>query len=147
MLINNQILSPDTLPIVPSMVWLGFSFAVFIVSMISVAFIKKFSPPENGQSVVKTVLIFLVDVIKKPFLFFLIGYTLFVTIYGTLVYTPALPANYEKLFFDLAIYVRKITEFLAFFWLVLNVLNKGELGFCAITKDSPVFYCLCSAPV
>ena len=127
MQINNQILSPDTLPIVPSMVWLGFSFAIFIASMIAVAFIKKFSPPENGQSVIKTVLIFLADVIKKPFIFFLVGYTVFVAIYGTLVYTPKLPPSYERLFLDLAIYVRKITEFLAFFWLVLNVLNKGEI--------------------
>jgi small-conductance mechanosensitive channel len=127
MTFNPQALSPDTLPIVPSIVWLGFSLVIFITSMIFIAVMKRFQSPENKNSAFKMVLLFLGDVIKKPFLLFLVGYTIFVAISGTVIYTPKLPAHYQVFLLSVAVYIRKITEFLAFFWLVINALNKGEI--------------------
>ncbi len=125
--INHEILSPETLPIVPSIVWLVFSLIIFLTSMIFIAVMKKFSPAEHPNSTLKTLFLFLANVIKGPFLFFLFGYATYVAIYGAVLYAPNLPTNYSKLFFNIAVYLRKITEFLAFFWLVINALNKGEI--------------------
>ena len=127
MSIENQILSPGELPIVPSMVWLGFSLILFVVSMLAVAIIKKYAAPTRKQAAVKTVLVFVESVLKKPFILFLSGYALYVLMYGMVIYTPNIASRYTLLFIDCAIYVRKITEFIAFFWALLNLLNQGEI--------------------
>jgi small-conductance mechanosensitive channel len=128
MTFNSSIISPDALPIIPAIAWLSFSVVIFLISMIFIAVVKKFPSTERKNSAFKSLLLFLGDIIKQPFLFFLLGYAIYVAIYGVVVYTPKLPSHYAKLLFNSAIYIKKITEFLAFFWLAINALNQGEIN-------------------
>jgi small-conductance mechanosensitive channel len=130
MLTTQQLLpSSDALPIVPAMAWLAFSIFIFLTGMIFIGLIKKMSPNQlaNNQSASKIVLLFFADTIKRPFLFFLCGYAIYVAGYGAILYFPKISPGYEKIMLASAIYIKKITEFLAFFWLALNILNKGQI--------------------
>ena len=130
MLTSKQLIpTSDLLPIIPAMAWLTFSVFIFITSMIVVAFMKKNSAKKNSgdQSALKTMLLFLGETVKKPFLFFLFGYAIYVSGYAAILYAPKLPAHYQEMILSAAIYIKKITGFLAFFWLALNILNRGQI--------------------
>jgi small-conductance mechanosensitive channel len=123
---DTQVFTPAALPIIPSMVWLSMTFIVFLTCMIFIAVLKRMSPPREKQSPVKLVLVFLIHAFKKPAILFLMGYAIYVTTLGFIEYFPSLAANQKNVIFNSALYLKRITEFIAFFWLTINLLNQGQ---------------------
>jgi small-conductance mechanosensitive channel len=123
----NPMLSPDSLPIVPSIAWLGCGVLFFLASIVVVSVLKKMSPKESTRSVLAQSTLFMWRAFKLPFLFFLFGYLVFVVGTASVVYLSKVTSPYEDLILNSVTYIKKITEFLTFFWLILNLLNDGQL--------------------
>jgi small-conductance mechanosensitive channel len=123
---STAIFASDALPIVPPIVWLGCGFGIFLISLIFTAFLKRSSNFENKQSAPKVVLLFLEKALIKPLLLFLVGYAVYAAGYAFVNYFPALPENTKQLAYQFTVYVEKVSEFFAFFWALLNILNDGQ---------------------
>ncbi|MBA3662125.1 MAG: mechanosensitive ion channel [Gammaproteobacteria bacterium] len=121
----NQLLRIAELPdaAIPLSVWVGISFIVGLTSAIFYVWGKK-SAKEGQTPRWLAFAGFVLEVTKKPLLFLLISYGLYMAVnILSLTQTPLISgANLTPVH-----YLFGFIEFIAFFWLVFNILRVGKL--------------------
>jgi small-conductance mechanosensitive channel len=124
--INNKILSSETVTLLPHAAWLGICLTLFLLSLIF-GYVFNRTSSDKKISPVKTVFVFLVSTLKKPVILFLFGYAAYVASVGAVTYLPKISDHIQEIIINAGIFINKVAEFIAYFWSILNVLNKGQV--------------------
>ncbi|MDR3492130.1 MAG: mechanosensitive ion channel family protein [Gammaproteobacteria bacterium] len=103
------------------------SLAFLFVSVLIMIGIKKYGHLQNQHILLYKWISFFIEVTLYPVILLVFSYSILSIIGALNNYLPSLFGNYLTHIKSVLTFIVRIIEFIAFFWIVLNVLNKGQL--------------------
>jgi len=127
-MLMNDMLSSDTNHLIPFSLWLISLVGIAAVGIVLFFIIKNNDATQQKKSFIHESSLFLFQVGRSPFLLLSICYLTYAVLFSIMYFFPQ-TVKHPLPIIHFSSYCLGIIEFTAFFWFVLNTLNKGKIIF------------------
>jgi small-conductance mechanosensitive channel len=124
---NNPLTSDSYVHIISSSIWMGSFLILLVISMGTMFVLRRIGNKEGQGSFLHHWSNFIIRIAKKPFSLLFFSYLSYEVATLTFFYFPELQTSYSTIALSYFSNVLRLIEVAAFFWLVLNTLNLGQL--------------------
>lgn len=125
---NNLLITPHSTPDhITSIIGLGVTATLFITCWLGEIILNKYFTSVERLTHTRYAFKFIYDILKRPLLLLIAGYTFY---FGSLVittYVPQLGSYLQVVIKTAGDVLKQAAQFTAIFWMILNTLNDGQL--------------------